>query len=103
MLSQTVKYFFIILGVVCFSYTMWTNSFKSKNWCQNKPSGVVIQTYHSDVYYDRPVPYYYQETCYKKTVKDVVNFLEDTLQTIVRLECSHDTTCFHHFQKILVK
>lgn len=81
-----------------------TNPEPIKSWCQNKPNGVVMETYHGKVNYDEPTnPYYYRETCYKKTMKDVVAFSEDTFGWVIRAECQADTTCFHNIQRIYVK
>lgn len=104
-LLQIAKYFFIGLGIVFFADTMYNNLTQptNSNWCQNKPTGVLMETYHSEVYYDEPEPYFYQETCYKKGFKESVIFAEDTLGWIIRVNCAFDTTCFHHAVKIKVK
>jgi hypothetical protein len=107
-LLQILKYFFTGLGIVFFADIIYNNLTQptpvpQKNWCQNKPSGVLMEAYHSKVYYDEPEPYFYQETCYKKGLKDAINFAEDTFSWVIRVNCAFDTTCFHHVQKILVK
>ena len=107
---NTLKWALIGIGLVSFilviQWRIWyhpTNPEPIEHWCQNKPDGVVMETYHGKVYYDEARPYYYQETCYKQTMKDAVAFSEDTLGWIIRADCHYDPTCFHNIQRIYVK
>lgn len=109
---DTIKYLLVGVGICWIAIVIsdkiynWSPPTKvetSQSWCQNKPDGVVMETYHSKVYHDEARPYYFQETCYKKTMKDAVAFSEDTLGWIIRADCHYDPTCFHNIQRIYVK
>ena len=93
----------IVISDRIYNCSQPTKPTTTENWCKNKPDGVVMQTYHGKVNYDDPNgSYYYQETCYKKAMKDVVNFSEDTGGWVIRVNCQADTSCYHHLQKIKI-